>query len=78
MRWSWKGPLVLVGVAVLTYFVFIFVAGIVMIAQGFIGPMETILLILAIVFLLALFVGSGFVAAKVEEFIQRRKSKPQV
>jgi len=72
MRWSWKGPLALVGLIVLAYFVFVFVAGIVGIAAGRLVWWEGLLLMLSVGILLALFVASGFVAAKV---IQRRKCK---
>jgi uncharacterized paraquat-inducible protein A len=75
MKWSWKGPLALVGLIVLGYFAFMFVATIAIMVQGHIGPLEAILIISTIVFPLALFVASGFVAAKVEERIRRRKAK---
>jgi hypothetical protein len=75
MRWSWKGPLALAGLIVLSYFFFGFVAAIVMMVRGRIGPLEALLMVSAIVLPIALFVGSGFVAAKVEGYIQRRKSK---
>ena len=72
MKWSWKGPLALVGVAVLAYFVFVFVAAIVGIVAGPLVWWEGLLIMLAIGVLLALFVASGFVAAKI---IERRKAK---
>jgi len=75
MKWSWKGPLALVGVAVLAYFVFVFVAAIVGIVAGYLAWWEGLLMMLSVVIVIALFVGSGFVAAKI---IQRRKARQPV
>jgi len=74
MRWSWKGPLVLVGLIALVYFVFTFATAIAMLVVGQ-GQWAAALIMASGCFPLALFIGSGFAAAKVEEFIQRRKSK---
>jgi len=65
----------LVGVAVLAYFVFVFVAAIVGIVAGYLAWWEGLLMMLSVVIVIALFVGSGFVAAKI---IQRRKARQPV
>ena len=75
MRWSWKGPLAVFGLIVLGYFAFMFVASIAMLVAGYLAWWEGLLMMLSVVIVIALFVGSGFVAAKI---IQRRKARQPV
>lgn len=82
--WSWKGPLALVGLIALGYFACMFLVATagpapvltwrVMVVRGYVGSLAPSM-ILAVVFPLALFVASGFVAFVAGKVIRRRRSK---
>ena len=71
MRWSWKGPVALVGL-VLVFLAAIGIYGGIDLATSGVGWLPVVGAIVAGFLPLALFIASGFVAAKI---IQRRKAK---